>query len=109
MPAKCAVYLTMYRSHGGLVPVLKKLYPSHSWDDKRFSDGAWRASQRGLALMIKQIFPRNGNIDIVTLISNRSAGRLYYCKFSVSRVRTAYGTGYFSSRCPFHSNTRRVT
>eukprot|EP01027_Heterolobosea_sp_BB2_P003839 GEZU01005788.1.p1 GENE.GEZU01005788.1~~GEZU01005788.1.p1 ORF type:complete len:287 (-),score=64.29 GEZU01005788.1:22-882(-) len=52
--------LCFVNRNGGLFLILKKLYPNHGWDERRFCSVDKRSSQRWMLLNIRRIFATEG-------------------------------------------------
>ena len=44
--------------HGGLLSILKQLYPNHDWDSKKFISRYKRSVQRWVGIILREIFPQ---------------------------------------------------
>lgn len=79
---------------GGLHGILKQQYPDYPWDRRKFMKG--RKAQRWLVVTLKKMFPKEGMLSNVNLLTYRNLGGLYSCKsyFTVNKPTLAAGCVY---------------
>eukprot|EP01027_Heterolobosea_sp_BB2_P018918 GEZU01026579.1.p1 GENE.GEZU01026579.1~~GEZU01026579.1.p1 ORF type:complete len:601 (+),score=135.41 GEZU01026579.1:14-1816(+) len=51
------------RNNGGLLTILKRMYPDHVWDDRRFFSAYKKQTQRWLRTSVDRIFPNTEVIE----------------------------------------------